>query len=685
MAMIEKIRNQRWLLIVVVGVSLLGFLINGAVLKWIQGGNSDIGEINGETISATEWMAAIDEQKLLFNYNGNETGLSNDTWNNLVESKLFLSEFEELGLSVSDEEYDEILFGEMTSPYVRQVIYQGQVDSTKRNSLRTNFDGMPANIATGYKNLISIKRMKEKYDLMVKKGQYANNLDGKWAFKQASDKVSLSYVVKTYAEIPDSTVTVSESDIRDYYNKHKNDREYKQESSRSVEYIKFPVRASSMDSTTLKAQLADLAGSFRTATSDSSFAAENANTPAKAFSRYHAGSFPEPYNTQVSSDSLGKIIGPFEYNDAYCIAKVSNRINQLDSVRARHILVKADRKIPAELATARAKADSIKSVIAKENNFEAMAAQYGTDGTKNSGGDLNWFAKGAMVKDFEDAAFSGAKGALQIVVTDFGVHILEVTDQKFAVAKVAIVDRRIEPSSGTRKDAYRLASDFSLNFADTASFRAAADTLNGGTVVTPANNIKPNATNIPGLANGGTVVSWAYGAELGEVSQPMMIDNDYIIAALTEIKERGVPTLENVYDKMKAEAIKEKKAEKYMEMMKQGSLAEIATAIGSTVKTSADLTLKATNIPGSGVNVQEYEVIGIAFGMKKDFVSSPIKGKGGVYVLQKTSDIVEGVSDDNYTKDRETLATSNQNKAATAIFNSFKEEGDIEDNRYERR
>jgi peptidyl-prolyl cis-trans isomerase D len=685
MAMIEKIRNQRWLLIVVVGVSLLGFLINGAVLKWIQGGNSDIGEINGETISATEWMAAIDEQKLLFNYNGNESGLSNDTWNNLVESKLLLGEFEELGLSVSDEEYDEILFGEMTSPYVRQVIYQGQVDSTKRNSLRTNFDGMPANIATGYKNLISIKRMKEKYDLMVKKGQYANNLDGKWAFKQASDKVSLSYVVKTYAEIPDSTVTVTESDIRDYYNKHKNDREYKQESSRSVDYIKFPVRASSMDSTTLKAQLADLAGSFRTATSDSSFAAENANTPAKAFSRYHAGSFPEPYNTQVSSDSLGKIIGPFEYNDAYCIAKVSNRINQLDSVRARHILVKADRKIPAELATARAKADSIKSVIAKENNFEAMAAQYGTDGTKNSGGDLNWFAKGAMVKEFEDAAFGGTKGALQIVVTDFGVHILEVTDQKFAVAKVAIVDRRIEPSSGTRKDAYRLASDFSLNFADTASFRAAADTLNGGTVITPANNIKPNATNIPGLANGGTVVSWAYGAELGEVSQPMMIDNDYIIAALTEIKERGVPTLENVYDKMKAEAIKEKKAEKYMEMMKQGSLAEIATAIGSTVKTSADLTLKATNIPGSGVNVQEYEVIGIAFGMKKDFVSSPIKGKGGVYVLQKTSDIVEGVSDDNYTKDRETLATSNQNKAASAIFNSFKEEGDIEDNRYERR
>jgi peptidyl-prolyl cis-trans isomerase D len=685
MAMIEKIRNQRWLLIVVVGVSLLGFLVNGAVLKWIQGGDPDVGEIAGESINIAEWTAATNEQKVLFNYSGNETSLSNDTWNNLVERKLLSEQFEKAGITVTEEEYDEVLFGEMLSPYVKQTIYGGQDSASFRDQMRTNFDGMEPERAAGWKNLIMHKRMKEKYDLMLKRGMYANNLDGKWAFKQQSDKINLSYVVKSYAEIPDSTVEVSESDIRSYYNKHKNDREYKQEVSRSVNYIRFPVRPSSNDSLSLRESLTSLAESFRVDKNDSAFAATNATPGSKPMISYTANKFPEPYNTQVLNDSIGKVIGPFEYNGKYALAKVSKRMNALDSVKARHILIKADRKDVAALALARAKADSIKNVIAKEKNFEAMAAQFGSDGTKTSGGDLGWFGKGAMVKEFEDASFSKPKGELSLVTTDFGVHVLEVTDQKFAVAKVAMIEKTIEPSASTRKGAYALASEFSINFADSASFRAAADTLNGGTPIMPAKNIRPNSTTINGLQDGYPVVSWAFGAELGEVSQPMMIDNDYIIATLLDVKERGVPTLANVYDKMKQEAIKEKKAEKFMELMKSGSLEEIAKAVESTVKTADNVTLKSGNIPGSGVSAQEYEVIGIAFGLKKDFISSPIKGKGGVYVLQKTSDIVEGTSTDNYTADRDQMMTNLQNRAASSIFNSFKEEAEVIDDRFTRR
>ena len=685
MAMIEKIRNQRWLLIVVVGVSLLGFLVNGAVLKWIQGGDPDVGEIAGESINIAEWTAATNEQKVLFNYSGNETSLSNDTWNNLVERKLLSEQFEKAGITVTEEEYDEVLFGEMLSPYVKQTIYGGQDSASFRDQMRTNFDGMEPERAAGWKNLIMHKRMKEKYDLMLKRGMYANNLDGKWAFKQQSDKINLSYVVKSYAEIPDSTVEVSESDIRSYYNKHKNDREYKQEVSRSVNYIRFPVRPSSNDSLSLRESLTSLAESFRVDKNDSAFAATNATPGSKPMISYTANKFPEPYNTQVLNDSIGKVIGPFEYNGKYALAKVSKRMNALDSVKARHILIKADRKDLAALALARAKADSIKNVITKEKNFEAMAAQFGSDGTKTSGGDLGWFGKGAMVKEFEDASFSKPKGELSLVTTDFGVHVLEVTDQKFAVAKVAMIEKTIEPSASTRKGAYALASEFSINFADSASFRAAADTLNGGTPIMPAKNIRPNSTTINGLQDGYPVVSWAFGAELGEVSQPMMIDNDYIIATLVDVKERGVPTLANVYDKMKQEAIKEKKAEKFMELMKSGSLEEIAKAVESTVKTADNVTLKSGNIPGSGVSAQEYEVIGIAFGLKKDFISSPIKGKGGVYVLQKTSDIVEGTSTDNYTADRDQMMTNLQNRAASSIFNSFKEEAEVIDDRFTRR
>ena len=683
MAMIEKIRNQRWLLIAVVGISLLGFLVNGAVLQWLQGGPGDLGEVAGDAIDVTEWQAAVEEQRILFNYQGNESSLSNDTWNNIIERKLYSESFEKAGIIVTDEEYDEILFGEMLSPYVRQTIYGGQDSASVREQMRTNFDGMEPDRAIGWKKLIMHKRAKEKYDLMLKRGLYANNLDGKWAFKQQSDKVSLSYVVKTYAEIPDSIVNVTEEDIRSYYNKHKNDREYKQEVSRSVNYIRFPVRPSATDSLTLSESLTSLSEAFRTATNDSAFAAANASIGSRSYIKYVGNQFPEPYNGQVLNDSIGKVIGPFINNGKYTLSKVSKRINELDSVKARHILIKADRKDPVALAKAKNTADSIKNVIAKEDNFETMAAQFGTDGTKNSGGDLGWFAKGAMVKEFEDASFKGKVGELQLVTTDFGVHVLEVTDQKFAVARVAVIEKNIEPSAQTKKRAYSSANDFVMNNDDSTAFRSAAEAL--GTPIMKAQNIRPNATSINGVQNAGSVVSWAYGAELGEVSQPMMIDGDYIIAVLSDVKERGVPTLANVYEKMKAEAIKEKKADLYMEKMKTGSLEEIAKAIETTVKSADNVTLRSGNIPGSGVGAQEYEVIGIAFGLKKDFISSPIKGKGGVYVLQRTSDLVEGVSSDNYTTDRDQMITNLQNRAATSVFNSMKEEANIIDDRFTRR
>jgi hypothetical protein len=102
------------------------------------------------------------------------------------------------------------------------------------------------------------------------------------------------------------------------------------------------------------------------------------------------------------------------------------------------------------------------------------------------------------------------------------------------------------------------------------------------------------------------------------------------------------------------------------------------------VKQGQNITLRSSNIPGSGVSGVENEVIGACFGLKKDFISSPIKGKGGVYVIQRTSDVASTTSPDNYTTDRNTMITSNQSRAAMSIFNSFREAADIQDNRFER-
>jgi peptidyl-prolyl cis-trans isomerase D len=679
MAMIEKIRQQRGLLLAMVGIGLLSFLIPyDAVMSLFGNNNSAIGEIDGQTISAQEWQRALQDREPLFQYQGNEQSLSNDTWNQLVENFLYQDEFENLGIEISEEEYEEITFGELLSPWVKSTIYQGNDSTSAKESVRKNFLMNPK-MADTWKKLIMQKRQKEKYDLMLRKAAYANNIDAKWAFKAANDKVSVEYVVKTFTEIPDSTIAWTDSDVRAYYNKHKNDREYRQETSRSVKYISFPVRATDADSATLRESLEKIMNDFRTASNDSMFASNNAGNAAEAYTNYTDGMFPTDIESRIKGDSLGTVIGPVVSNGRYFLIKPSKRGVDNNQVEARHILIK-------DKATGKAKLDSLKNVITASKNFEEMAKQYSEDpGSGANGGGLGKFGRGAMVKPFEDACFNGAVGSLQIVESDFGWHLIEVTGNNFPYTKVAQIDRLIEPSSKTVKGAYASAKEFSLNCADTTSFRAAADTLNGGTQLIDGKNIKPNATSVASLAEAGELTGWAYGAELGEVSQPMMIGKEYIIAALTEVKEKGVPTFENVYDVMKAETIKEKKAEKYAAMMNEGSLADIAARVGSEVKKADNVSMRSSNLPMSGVSGQENVVIGACFGIGTGKMSKAIIGKGGVYVIQRSADVVVGESADNYDSDRDRTTASFQQKATNTVFTSFREAAQIEDNRYDRR
>ena len=679
MAMIEKIRGYRWLLMGMVGIGLLSFLIPyDAVMSMFGGTNNAVGEIAGNTISAKEWQKAVQDREPLFQYKGNEQSLSNDTWNQLVENYVYRDAYDQLGLNISEEEYEEIMFGKMSSPFVKSVIYGGKDSLALKEQVRKSFDGMDPVMAENWKQLVKNKRSKEKYDAMLKYAAHANNVDAKWAFQAGSDRVAVEYVVKTYNEIPDSTITWDESDIKSYYNKHKNDRKYRQENSRDAEYIRFPVTPSPADSAYLLESLAKLKNEFTTAKYDSMFAATQSGAM-DAYSNYTEGTFPAQIDGLIKTDSIGRVLGPFISGNQYIIAKISKRGLDNSTVQARHILIKDKDK-------GKMKLDSLMGVIKSKKNFEEMAKQYSEDpGSGSQGGDLGKFGRNQMVKPFEDACFNGAVGSLQIVQSEFGWHLIEVTGKNFPYTKVAKISREIEPRNETIKAAYASAKDFTINCSDTASYRSAAKTLNGGTPIVKAPNIRSNATNVSGLSDAGEFVSWAFAAEMGEVSKPMRIGNEYIIAVITDIKEKGVPTLQNIYEQVKTEAIKQKKAEKYIELMKEGTLQEIATKVNSDVKKAEKVNFRSSNIPGSGVSVQENKLIGVCMGLEKDKISSPVIGEGGIYVVQRTGDLQSEQSQDEYKSDKERLSMSYRQRAANAVGNALRESAKIEDYRYERR
>ncbi len=687
MAMISTLRKQGWLVLALVGIGIVGFLIPyDAVMAMFGGASDKVGVINGESIKQDQWRTMLQEQSELFSYNNSQThGLENDVWNNLIETTLLQPEYQSLGLMVTDEELDEILFGNFLSSYVKSTFYQGQDSLPFKEQMRESFKKMETekpNLFVGYRRLVIEKRLKEKYDALVGAGAYVNSLDAKSLFHQSNDKASIVYVVKPYAQIMEGEISFSNEDIENYYNEHKNDRDFKQERSRTIAYVRIPLVTSAADSAATIESLQALAVSFKAsknAKEDSLFAAINGGNPANAKVKYAAGSFPEPFNTQMAADSIGRVMGPFVTEGIARVVKLTSRGTEIDSVQARHILFKE------KGAAGKAKADSLKKEIQSKKNFAEMATKYSTDpGSAVKGGDLGMFARGAMVPEFDAACFNGKIGDLQVVESQFGTHLIEVTKKGASkpVTFYAQVERPVSPSAATKKETYQKAIDFIQNHGDSVSFRAGAVESYGSLIFSP--NVRPEATAVSGVQNASEIINWAYNTETeeGTISQPISVEDGIVVVCLMEIKEKGVPSLRNVYDRVKQEVIKEKKAEKYMAMMTGSSMEEIAGKVSGQVKTFENLSLAMRNIPESGVSETENAAIGAAFGLPTGNISAPIKGKGGVYVIQRAADVTRVESPDNYVSFRKDKMRGQKASAPTTLFNSLREAAEIEDYRF---
>lgn len=195
------------------------------------------------------------------------------------------------------------------------------------------------------------------------------------------------------------------------------------------------------------------------------------------------------------------------------------------------------------------------------------------------------------------------------------------------------MERAIAVSAATAEEAEQLAMNFAIDYGSTEDFRNAADTL--GYAIVEARDVQAGTGAITGLPNGGEVVGWAYGAEPGDVSNPFRIDGNYIIATLVRVKEAGAPPLENVEDQMRAGALKDKKAERYMELMTGSTLEDIAEAVGDRVVGATGISLKTPSIQGAG-GAPEPDVVGAAFGLDLDAISDPIQGANGIWVIMPT-------------------------------------------------
>ena len=682
MAMIEQIRNRQGLLLAMIGIGMLGFLVPyDAVLALIgQGNNRDVGSVGGQSVSAVEYRMELEERRRL-GFSGDQ--LQDEVWSDLTSTIVLDDTYDALGLEVTDAEFQEMLFGDLDSPYMSRAFYS---NGENKAFWQQNFGAM-LTTDQGKLNLLSYKRMiigkrkKEKLDALLADALYTNSLEGKYEFKNTETKAEIKYVAKLYKNIPDGDVEVSESDIKRYYKAHKDDPKYQQTEGRNVSFVKIPLGASESDLKAMEVEMETLAEEFADAEDAVAFATQ-ANGREDIRNLRLAQVELDVNEAKFFSDDIGRVVGPYTKNGQIQIARILERTMVPDeAAKCRHILLTAkDASDEAEMATLGQRADSLKRVLRNGGDFDDLVQRFSGDpGSKNTGGVYDFFPKGRMVKPFEDFCFDKPIGAIGWVETTYGVHLIEVLDRRTEIeeVRVAFITKPVAASAATARDAYAMASEFAINATDKESLMAAAK--EAGYATGEANSIAPAARSIAGVKDASEIVAWSYRSQEGEVSNPILTSDFYIVAHLDAITKAGAPDLEDVREKMVEGATNEAKGKLYAKKMEGSSLDDIAAAVSETVKTGRDVSIKFPTVRGSGASA-EPKVAGAAFSTPTGEVSAPIVGSYGVWVISPQN-VKDAGEKDSYLDEQSTLASRARTNFPFTVLNVMQKAAGVEDNR----
>jgi len=590
-------------------------------------------------------------------------------------------EMERLGLEVGKNELNDMLTGKNPSPQVVQSFgdpQTGQINRDQLNNFLSSIESQPAEFRQQWGHfLISLKqeRLSQKYFTLVRNSVYVTSLEAREDYEQRNKLADFNYTSLAYTTIPDDKAVPTDKDFQNYYKEHKSQFENRQE-TRSFEYVLFDANPTAADSAEIKQKIDQLAEEFRKTNNDSLFVSINSDS--KMPIRYvRKGELDPELDELVFNASEGTVVGPVLSNGAYRMAKVLDARMSPDSVTARHILINPAAE--GGLDKAKAKADSIANLIRNGTSFAEMAAKFGTDASKDNGGELGTFGRGAMIPDFEEAVFNGRPGDLKVITTQFGVHIIRIDAQKGSskVVKAAVVDKAVISSDKTQQEAYAKARTFlSAVSGDAENFNAQAKKQ--GLQVQSADNIT-GSQQVMGLDNAREMIRWVFKADVGDVSDQIFeLDNKYAAAKVTEIREKGILPLDQVKkeiepavrNKVKARMLKEKFAG-------ASSVDQAAKKAGSTVTPVQNVVFANPVIPGVGM---ESRVVGTVFGLQPSKVSKPIEGEQGVYVVS-VNKFTEPAPLTNVYKQKQQMNQMLDQRIQGETFQALREKADVRDYR----
>lgn len=658
MSVIQKIRDKyAAVVIAVIALSLVGFILMDAFVgrgKGVGQPGGDVGKVNGQNINKNDFEKKINLQQQMYGAQAPpREQLISSAWEQAIDEVVMKQEYEKVGLQFTGKELNEVLFGATPPQWLSQQFtdpktglydvnqakqYFAQLKKQKNNPNLEMFN-------EAYITPTINQTLRAKYMALLSQSSYIPKWMAERTIADQNVIARFSYVNVPYSSISDSSVKVTDDDIRDYINRHK--ESFKQdEASRSISYVSFNASPSPADSVKVLSQVNNLKSEFATATDAEQFLARNGSDN-PYFNGYVLGSkLQVPNADTIKKLAKGEVFGPYVDGTHYTLAKMIDHRSMPDSVKVRHILIKTGEKGQVTLpdSIAKIKIDSVANAAKSGADFNALVQKYSDDeGSKNTKGEYTFTSEQFpnLSKEFAETAFYGVAGDKRVVKVEnqsySGYHYIEVLEQKKVETayKIAYMAKAIEASQETINNANNLASQFAANSRNQKQFEENAAKQNLAILSVP--EIKQNDYQVPALGESRQFVRWIYENKTGDVSEPHEIGEKYIVAMITGVSDKGLMSVAKARPTVEPLIINEKKAQQIIASKFKGgsTIEQVAQGAGVSVMRADSVSFAQPFIANIG---NEPKIAGAAFNKAlQNKVSEPIAGNTGVFVIKGES------------------------------------------------
>ena len=709
MATLQKIRSKGPLLVIVIGLALFAFIAGDAwkVLQPHQG-KQDVGEVNGEVLSAQDYQKMVDELSEVIKLTNGLNSLTEDQLNNVkdqlwqsyVNNKLIAEQAKKLGLKVTDAEIQAII-EQGTHPLLMQTPFRNpQTGMFDKDMLKkflvdyANLDAskMPAQYVEYYQKMgafwkfvektLAESTLAQKYQNLVTKSLISNPVSAEDAFKARTEQSDLLLAGIPYSSINDSTIQVSDSEIKDRYNEKK--EQFKQlVETRDIRYIDVKVVPSDADRKAVEKEVTEYSNQLATTTSDfGTFVRSTGSSVNYSDVPVSKSVFPADVASRLDSTGVNEVYGPYynQTDDSYNAFKVLAKVSSPDSIQFRQIQVYADTEEKTKTL-----ADSIYNALKGGADFAAVAKIYGQTGEATWVNSQSW--EGAEL-DTDNSKFINTllnQPVDELTNVNIGQAnlILQVMNKKSMQTKykVAVVKRPVEFSKETYNAAYNKFSQFVAQNTTIDSMVKNAE--ESGYTLTPRTDLSSAEHYVGGVRSTREALKWIFAAKPGEVSPLYECgENDHLmVVALDKIHEAGYRDVNSVAEMLRSEIRRDKKADKLMaEMKKYNSIAQVKgmkDAVSDSVK---HVTFSAPAYI-SVTRASEPVIGAVASKTAVNQVSAPIKGNAGVYMIQVYAKD-KGNEKFDAKQEEATLNNMAVRIVGSQLINDLYQKAKVEDKRY---